>query len=356
MRRLSCSILALAAVLASTLRETAAQDVTAAAMPESQHDSTANLAFSKDGRLLREIQLVNRGAVGELWHVRAVTYDAVTGTISQILNLGPDTSFLSATSDGRSAVISVSRGREDAQVQLLLVDMDTGKTQSIPSKWFDADDHNPHAQISAHGRLVSAFTESGPENGPLIVTLYNWRTKRLIAKQATGYPAGGFSWGGVTGDGKIEFLNNRVGGVIVDPKTGRLIVSVGAYSYRSLDGAWIVEFPNLLYGDAPREITIKNGLGGQAAGKLDLEITDEKENWVWRAAFCGTSGRFIAATYDTVQAFEIPSGRKITDFPEDTWKDAKAINTDHTVNVSCSSNGKRVAIRSGTRLTLHHLK
>jgi hypothetical protein len=42
------------------------------------------------------------------------------------------------------------------------------------------------------------------------------------------------------------------------------------------------------------KIKIKNGRGGEVAGKLDVQITDDnKENWAWgRGAFCGTSGKF----------------------------------------------------------------
>lgn len=44
------------------------------------------------------------------------------------------------------------------------------------------------------------------------------------------------------------------------------------------------------------------------------------------------------------------------DFPKPTWQGTLAPDSDPTVTVACSFNGKRVAIRSGTRLTLHDLK
>jgi hypothetical protein len=139
------------------------------------------------------------------------------------------------------------------------------------------------------------------------------------------------------------------------PKDRSLIVTMGLDSFRSADGAWVIEFPNSMLEGEPREATVKNGGSGKAVGKLDLQIPDHEENGGWRGAFCGTSGRFIAATNDTVQAFEIPSGKKIADFPKTTWQDADATKTDPAVTVACSSNGKRVAIRSGARLTCHNV-
>jgi hypothetical protein len=348
----------LVAVLVNIAPECTAQDVSVATSPETSGAGTAGLAFSNDGRLLREIQSVNPPAAGAVWSVRAITYDATTGSIKHVLNLGPHTSLFDATSDGRTAIISVDRGREDARAHLLLVDMETGQTQDIPAQWFDADDNDPYAQISGDGRIVSAYTESDSEHG-LVVTLYDWQTKKFIAKQSEGYPAGGSSSGGVTADGKIEFSNNRSGGDVVDPKTGRVLVKVEPNSDRSPDGAWVVDFPNTLYQDPPAEVVIKNGTNGEAAGKLELQIANDEqlESWSWaRSAFCGTSGKFIAATNDTVQAFAIPSGKKLADFPRKTWQDADAVKTDPTVAVACSADGRRVAIRSGTRLTLHDLK
>jgi hypothetical protein len=335
---------------------TSAQVVSVEVSTETVEARTANLAFSKDGRKLREVQAVGVAAGRASQRVRAITYDATTGSIRHVLTLDPGTDFSSATPDGRTAIISVDRDRNDAHARLLLIDMETGKAQNFPPEWFDTGDTNPYAQISADGRLVSAFTASGPESGPLVVTLYDWRTKKPIAEQSTGYPAGGFSWGGVTADGKIEFLNNRVGGEIVDPKNGRLLLRIGPNSHRSSDGAWVVDFPNPMYDEVPQKVVISNGSNGELVGKLDLQIADDQENWgSGRGALCGTSGRFIAATYDTVQAFEIPSGTKIADFPKSTWQDADAMKTNPAIAIACSSNGRRVAIRSGARLTLHNL-
>jgi hypothetical protein len=351
---MKCRFVFLSAVLVVALGDafssTSAQEVSAAALPGTADVYGEILAFSKDGRRLREIQ---RASPSNFWSVRAVTYDSTTGSISHLLNLEPDTCFYSATSDGRTAIISVNRDREDARP--FLVDMETGQTQDIPLSWFDADDHNLYAAISGDGRLVSVYSQFGPADGPLVVTLYDWRKKKLVVKRSTGTPAGGISSGGVTEDGKIEFLNNRVGGEVVDPKTGRLLVRVGPNSNRSPDGAWDVEFPHPLLEDAPQDVTIANR-GGEVVGKLDLQITDDKENWAWgRGAFCGTLGKFIASTKDSVQAFEIPSGKRIASFAIETWRAKNP--TDATVTpVACSATGKRVAIRSGERLTLHDLK
>jgi len=355
-RQLLASMVLSVTVLLSMPADSAAQDARVAASNTSGA-STVNLAFSKDGHRLREIQSVSSVTPGNFWSVRAITYDATKGSMIHSFNFEPDAWFFSATSDGRSAIISINRDRQDAQVHLLMVDMDTGKTEVIPSKWFDPEDDKPYSEISADGRLVSAYTESNLKDGQ-VVTLYDWPTKRLVAKQLMGYPAGGISWGGVTADGKIEFLNNRSGGDVVDPQTGRVLLSVGPRAQRSLDGSWVVDFPNLLYGDAPRKVLIKNGMNGRVVGKLDVQIKDEEEKgkWAWaRGAFCGTTGSFVAATKDTVQVFALPSGKKVAEFPAATWQDVRALKTDPTVTVACSSNARRVAIRSGSMLTLHAL-
>jgi hypothetical protein len=104
------------------------------------------------------------------------------------------------------------------------------------------------------------------------------------------------------------------------------------------------------------KIKIKNGSSGEVVGNLDVQISDDDVKWdSARSAFCGTSGKFIAATTDSVQAFEIPSGKKIAEFATTTWQDPDAAKTNPVVIVACSSDAKRVAIRSGSRLTLHNL-
>jgi hypothetical protein len=354
--RLLLVIVACVAVLVSTPFSSTAQDVNFAALPGTADTFRDYLSFSKDGRFLREVVPIKSAGADEVWHVRAITYVPATGKIRRVWNLQPHTTFFSATTDGRILVISVDRDLPEAHAHVFLFDTETGSTQDIPSSWFAADDPDPDAAISGDGRLVSAFSDWGPDNGALVVSVYNWSTKRLVAKQATGYPAGGYSSGSVTVDGKIEFFNNRAGANVVDPKTGRLLISAGPNSLRSEDGAWVVEFPNSMIYESLREVIIKNGSSGKVVGNLDLQITDDKENWEWgRGAFCGTSGRFIVANNDTVQAFEIPSGKKIADVPKTTWQDADAVNTDRTVTIACSPNGKDVAIRSGVRLTLHNL-
>jgi hypothetical protein len=140
----------------------------------------------------------------------------------------------------------------------------------------------------------------------------------------------------VTADGKIEFMNNRTSGDVVDPRTGRLLVNVVPNSYRSVDGAWVVEFPNPDYGGSSKSIPIKSGLNGELAGQLDIKIAsdDEEEAWGWaRGAFCGTSGRFIAASKDTVKAFAIPSGKKIAEFPAKSWQEPASAGGSNLVTV-----------------------
>jgi len=103
---------------------------------------------------------------------------------------------------------------------------------------------------------------------------------------------------------------------------------------------------------------MKDGTKGKAVGKLDLpaSATNAVLNGPLRGAFCGTTARFIAAIPNAVLAFEIPSGKPITSFPVEGWQDTKAKKDYPSAAVACSANGKRVAIRSGTRLTLHDLK
>jgi hypothetical protein len=209
MRRFLFRMFAVATLVLCTVVETTAQDVQAAALPDSEYNSTENLAFSKDGRFLREVQSVGPAIRGEFPHVRAISYNAATGNIVHVLDLAPDTWFFSATTDGRTAIISVGRDQTEARTRLLRVDMETGQTQELPSQWFEADGHNPYAAISGDGGLVSAFTEMGPADSPELVTVYRWRTKKIVATQSSGYHAGGIDCGEVTVDGKIAYTNNR---------------------------------------------------------------------------------------------------------------------------------------------------
>jgi hypothetical protein len=353
--RLSFRVFALAAMLISSVAGSAAQEVGLAAPPEPTVVLYEQIAFSEDGRILREIESIHSTEPDQSRHVhvRVVTYDAATGKLRHVRNLMPDTRWLSSTSDGRKLVISEDRDHPDEDSHTFLFDSENGRIRDLPSSWFDHDDRRPFAAISGDGRLVSAYSESGPVDGPVVVSVYNWRTQRLVARQSTGFPAGGFSSGGVTGDRKIEFSNNRTGSNIVDPKSGRLMVALRMHSFRSQDGAWIVEFPNLDFQDAPKALTIKNGANGQVLGKLDLPIKEDAPSWQWRGAFCGRSRRFIAASANSMFAYELPSGKRVASLPVETWQDKNQI--DSTPTVACSSNGMRVAIRSGARLTLHDM-
>ena len=353
MRRPTFRMFAIAAILAGNAFGCAAQEVSVAALPEPSDVYHEKLLFSKDGRFLREIGLVNSADINQASHVRAVTYVAATGDIRHVWNLGSDTTLLSTSSDGRRLVVSRHRGQVGTLARVFLFDTETGRSQDVPSNWFDADDYLAWAEISGNGRLVSTYSESGPGNGPVVVSVYNWRTKKLIARQSNGYPASGRSWGGVTEDEKIRFSNGRTGSEIVDPKTGRVMVVLGIYSFRSQDGGWIVEFPNAEFLDAPKVPIVENGMTGQELGSLDLPMKDNAQSGRWRGAFCGTSGRFFAASPGSASAYELPSGKRVASFPAETWQDKSQV--DLTPAVACSPNGKRVAIRSGARLTLHDL-
>lgn len=349
--------LALVAFVAMFVSSSAAQDVNVI-VPATGDAYWTVLAFSRDGRILREFASISPAAAGQSWEVRVITYRAATGQIIHQENLPPDTRFDSATSDGRTAVIFVDKDPPEARRHFFLLDTDTGETQDIPSAWLNPNDGQPSAAISGDGRLVSTFSDSGPEESPLIVTVYDWQTKKQVARQMAGLPAGGGSDGGVTADGKIEFSYSRSGSDIVDPKTGRLLVQLGTDAFRSADGTWIVEFPFQPYVDPenwPKEVTIKDGENGRVLGRLELELTDDPANAMWRGAFCGPSGRFVAASNDAVLIYQIPSGKRIARFPAESWREAEAKGYP-AVTVACSWDGKRIAIRSGARLTLRDVK
>jgi hypothetical protein len=339
------------AVLAARPSTSAAQGVTAASVPGALDTFHDDLAFSKDGRFLREVGTVSTDGTQQNGHVRAVTYVAASGAVSHLWNLPADTWTYSATADESLAIISADRDRQGVRAHLLLLNVETGRTQDIPNEWFDADENSPYAQISGDGKLVSAYSES---NNGMQVSVYQWRTRKLVTKQTGAFFAGGFMWGGVTLDGKIAFSNNRSGTDVVDPKTGRTLVSYGPHGVRSADGKWIVDYPNPSYGDDGTDTHIRDGISGQTIANVDLKITDDEVNLWWTGAFCGSMGRFVASGPDKVFVFEIPSGTVIARVTLDKWKDPKVTEKD-VARVACSPNGKHIAIRSGSRLTIHDL-
>jgi len=175
MRRLSFVMAAIFSVLVSTPRETPAQ---------------TSLAFSKDGRVVYEVLLRDPVTLDPSADVRAISYNAATGKQLRTFDLG-DTWFFSAATDGRFGVISVDRDPKKARTRVLLVDLETGRRQELPSTWFDKGDRDRYAQLSGDGRLVSAYSEDQSE-GTEVVSVYNWRTKKLVAKQSRDHSAGGF--------------------------------------------------------------------------------------------------------------------------------------------------------------------
>jgi hypothetical protein len=353
MKNLSVFALTLAALLGSWVPNGAAQDLSEAADAENRDAYTVNLAFSKDGLTLREMRMVG----GQFWSLRAISRDVSTGKIRHVFDLGPDTEYFSATTDGRIAVISENRNRAEELVRIFLLDAETGRTRDIPSNWFDPEDHLPDATISGGGRFVSIYSNSGPADASREVSVYNWRTKKLVARQAAGFSAGGFDGGGLTEDGKIAFWNNRTGTQIVDSKTGLSLVAYGPNSIRSPDGAWVVELAGYLHGYERLDTNVINGSNGRSLGKLDLKIRNQPAV-SWSGTFCGTSGRIIAWDPDSVLAFDLPSRRQIASFPLEKWRDKNlsASSSLPPMAVGCNWSGKRVVIRSGARLTLQDLK
>jgi hypothetical protein len=335
------SVFAIETVGARTPPINAAQDVEVPAPPGFTHSGTENLVFSEDGRVLREIEDVFVPGNPESRYIRSITYDASTGTIRHVQNLN-SMRFLSATSDGRYVILATW----DQQDRGFLVDVETGKTEPIPTSW----GFSPG--ISGDGRLVGAFSidDSDAENIREIVRLYDWRAKRLVAKQTSGTQgAGGIDGGGVTEDGKIEFSNNRSGMHVIDPKTGKVIVGFGPAAVRSPDGKWVIDMP--YYGlvnppeKGPIDIDIRNGTGRKVDTLLRLSVDDADKLWMGRNAFCGTAGRFIVANEHTLSIYEIPSGKRVAGFA-----------VEGTPVFACNAAGTRIAIRSGERLKFQDLK
>lgn len=319
--------------------------------------SNVRLAFSRDGRVLRIIG--EKGDTSETQHVRAIAYNAATGVILHTIDLPSATTVLSITSDGGAAIINrMITGSEDHS-QLVVLDTDTGKTQPLPAAWYDPKDPSPEAELSADGRLISIYSESGPADRPMTVTVYTWLGQTLVARQLSEFvAAGGAFGGGVTTDGHaIEFESNRVGRKVVSLKTGREMARFGPDSVRSPGGEWVVEMPNITFlpESAPRKVLIKDGANGRLLGSISVPVSDDVAYGQMTGAFCGTGKRFILAAGHSVAAYDIPSGALLANFPADTWRDPSG--PDHNrESAACSPAGTRVAILSGTRLTIHTIK
>lgn len=317
----------------------------------------AKLAFSNDGRVLHVIGESPEPSGTQ--HVRAITYNAATGAVLHIINLQPNTTVLSTTSDGKTAIVCTCIAGSKDRIELSLVDTETGKTEPVPTAWYDPKDSDPDAELSDDGRLISIYSELGSDNVPMTVTVYSWPVRTLVAKQTSELTsAGGIFGGGITPDGHaIEFENNRVGTKLVDLKTGRELAWFGPDSVRSPRGDWAVEMPNISFQDesAPREVLIKDGASGKIRGKISVPIPDDIAFGQMTGAFCGATKRFILASGHSVAGYALPSGALLASFPADTWRDPAAL--DHNrASVACSPMARRVAVLSGTRLTLHALK
>jgi hypothetical protein len=331
-------------MLAATV---AAQNVTFPPVPLDPYN--AKLAFTTDERTLHIIGHKDQ-------HVRAITYNAATGAILHTVNLPPGTQVVSITSDGRTAIVATSISADHMRFSVL--DTESGETEDIPATWYDPNDE-AEAAISGDGRLISIYSESGTDEKPLVVSVYAWPARTLIARQTSEYTnAGGGFGGGITVDGKaVEFISSRSGSTLVELKTGRPMASFGPDSVRSPDGRWVVELPSqsLDADSSPPQILISNGADGKTHGKIDARIAEDEENGQLTGAFCGVTGRFILAGGHRLEAYAIPSGKLLATFPLNTWRDPNA-GDPGSISVACSSTGKRVAVLSGTRLTLHDLK
>ena len=267
--------------------------------------------------------------------------------VGKIVTFETDTTIGSISSDGRKAIIAVGNFPHS---RLFLLDTVTGQRDDIPPGWYDPG--YPQVALSGDGRLISSYSEF-----PMTVTVYDWATKTLVVKRSIeDIHAGGVDGGGVTVDGAVEFANNRDGSKIVSLKTGNLIGQFGPNWVRSLDGAWVVEFPNRSFNEsASAAVLLKQGTGGQTVAQLGEQIPEDELYGGMRGAFCGTSGRFILGSGHGIAAYAIPSGKLLTSFSAATWRDASA-DVRATVSIACSSNGIHVAILSGKRLSFHDLR
>ena len=122
-------------------------------------------------------------------------------------------------------------------------------------------------------------------------------------------------------------------------------------------GDWVVEMPDLSWKNesAPREVIIKDGSTGKVRGRINVSVPDDSAYGQMTGAFCGPTEQSVLATGHAVATYSIPSGALLASFPADTWRDPSARHHNRA-SVACSPTAKRVAILSGTRLTLHDLK
>jgi hypothetical protein len=343
---------AMSATLAGSTLTTRAQNsdaATVSAAPPAHY--TWDLIFSRDGRLIRDFQRVSPQLEAE--HAVIITYDAKTRKILQTKDFGPNTVFLGATTDGAIALIGFDLSGEGTHPRIARVDLESGRSDQIPSDWLDAADDRPFASISSDGGLISTFANSCHPDRFECVTVYDWESRKPIAKQFEGHGAGGVDWGGVTPDGRTEFCNNRGGCEILEPGTGARVMSYGSMAIASADGKWVVEFPNSDFGDDPHSVPIVSGMTGRTLGHLEFKSdADDLDRW-WRGAFCPATRKFIATGPGKVIAFNIPSGKKLKAFPLKSWRSA---DTEEAVPaVACSPDGERVAIMDRDRLTIHSL-
>jgi len=316
--------------------------------------SEVRIAFSNDGSVLYVVGI--SPVASDTQHVEAITYDARTGTPLHHVDFAHGTTILSMTSDGRNAIITTS---SQGHTVLSVVNTDTGKAEPVPVAWYDTKSDDPDARLSRDGRLLSVYSETGSADRPMVVTVYDWRTKAVVTKQMSAFTAagGGFD-GGITPNGQaMEFDSGRAGPKLTDLKTGRVIASFGRDSVLSPDGRWVVELPDLSFQDAaaPRQVLIKDGKSGAVRGRIDVPVPDDVAYGQMSGAFCGDTGHFVLAGGHALGVYAIPSGTLLENFPIDWWRDPAARDPNRAT-VACSADAHRIAILSGTRLTLDTLK
>jgi len=166
-----------------------------------------------------------------------MTNDVSTGRLLNQKALTRGTETFSIAGNGNTAVLA---DRDSGQhIRLMFLDLVRQRLEPVPSAWYEPPYDGSIAALSVDGRLFSVYSESGPVDRPMTVTVYDRSSGKMVAKQTSEYiSAGGAFGGGVTPDGQIEFENNRVGRKLVELKTGRLIGRFSFPSVRSANGGY----------------------------------------------------------------------------------------------------------------------
>lgn len=279
-------------------------------------------------------------------------HDATTGAVERREAFGAGRRLLAASFDASRAVLY------DGTV-LVAVDVASGARRPLPVAWTEdrtADDLALEVSLSADGRWLGL---SSADDGGLRV-----RTFDLASLTATDVhrhepiSAGGVDADGIGLDGRtIEFVNSRVGTLLVDRTTDRAGPAFGPDCVRSPDGRWVVEFPDRTFVPEeewprlPKTGVVKDGPTGAVRGALALELADRELGGQAHGAFCGISDRFVSFSAAGLGMYEVPSGKRVWKAPAAPAEIA-APRFGAGLMLACSPDARRVAFVAGQRLTI----